>query len=73
MSSNTLMEVLIQQRNGMEAKQFGRWFTANMKQLIALEQMIISNYAIGAVKEFKEKLTTASETPVEVADENQSA
>jgi len=56
----TLMEVLIQQRNSMEAKQFGRWFTSNMKQLIALEQMVISNYAIGAVQEFKEKLTNAA-------------
>ena len=73
MSSNTVMEVLIQQRNSMEAKQFGRWFTANMKQLIALEQMVISNYAMGAVQEFKEKLTKAAEAPEEVTDETQSA
>jgi hypothetical protein len=71
MKSQTLMSVLIEQRNGMEAKQFGRWFTSNMKQLIALEQMVISNYAMGAVQEFKEKLTNAAAEPVSetVADE----
>jgi hypothetical protein len=67
----SLMGVLIEQRNSMEAKQFGRWFTSNMKQLIALEQMVISNYALGAVQEFKEKLATAATEPVSetVADE----
>ena len=69
----SLMGVLIEQRNSMEAKQFGRWFTANLKQLIALEQTMHGNTAIMAVREFKEKLANISEAPVDVADENQSA
>lgn len=55
----SLMAVLIEQRNAMEAKQFGRWFTANLKQLVALEQTMHGNTAVMAIQEFKEKLSKA--------------
>ena len=71
----SLMGVLIEQRNSMEAKQFGRWFTANLKQLVSLEQVMHGNTAIMAVREFKEKLANAvtEEQVPEIIEVDQSA